>query len=384
MLPLQYFDGIVFSARAYAEKIICPPENNSSNKTHCACLLHVIKALFASNNLIMTFKMLFIALLVGTLSTSAWVFQNTPQEEISSNATNSEITPNPEELGKVKWLRDLADAQAEARKSGKPILILFQEVPGCSNCTHYGNHTLSHPLIVEAIETYFVPVCIYNNKGGKDAEALRQFGEPAWNNPVVRIVRADNYADLVLRMDNFRSSYQLVNGIRRALENTATGIPTWMELLEEEMASREAGVQTATFSMYCFWSGEGTFGDIAGVISTEAGFQNGKEVVQVEYDPTRIQRAELEALTQPKGIVACAKNEGFRVDKEPKYYLSQTAYRYIPMTTLQACRANSAIGKGQQPDRLLSPRQVAILTSSATKKKNMIGRTDLAKAWAEM
>src|SRR5689334_1545101 len=70
--------------------------------------------------------------------------------------------PQPEELGRVHWLRDLQAGQAEAAKTGKPMLILFQEVPGCSNCTHFGNNTLSHPLIVEAIETYFVPVCIYN------------------------------------------------------------------------------------------------------------------------------------------------------------------------------------------------------------------------------
>lgn len=36
----------------------------------------------------------------------------------------------PEELGKVEWLRDYGEAQAKAKESGKPILILFQEVPG--------------------------------------------------------------------------------------------------------------------------------------------------------------------------------------------------------------------------------------------------------------
>lgn len=34
------------------------------------------------------------------------------------------------ELGTVEWLRDYPAAQQQARESGKPILILFQEVPG--------------------------------------------------------------------------------------------------------------------------------------------------------------------------------------------------------------------------------------------------------------
>ena len=108
---------------------------------------------------------------------------------------------------------------------------------------------------VEVIETHFVPVCIYNNRGGQDAEALQIFEEPAWNNPVVRIVRAD-YRDVVLRMPNFRTSLPLVNGLRRALELTGKAVPPYLELLEEELQARASGLQTATFSISCFWSGK--------------------------------------------------------------------------------------------------------------------------------
>jgi hypothetical protein len=294
---------------------------------------------------------------------------------------------NPEELGAVHWLRDIEAGQAESKKSGKPILILFQEVPGCSNCTRFGNTTLSHPLVVEAIESLFVPVCIYNNKGGKDGEALKRFQEPAWNNPVVRIVRAD-YQDIVLRMPDFNSSLQLVNGMRRALDIISAATPRYLELLEEELAAREAGLETATFSMYCFWTGEGTFGSMPGVIETEPGYQDGKEVVRVQFNPFVVKKSALEALTKPKGIAACAKNEGFRNDQEPKYYLTHTNYRFIPMTSLQACRVNSLIGNNLSPDDLLSPRQLAILKNveGNPKKpwKDMVGRKDLARAWAEL
>lgn len=292
-------------------------------------------------------------------------------------------TEQPEELGQVHWLRDLEAGREEARKVGKPLLILFQEVPGCSNCTRYGNYTLSHPLIVETIETYFVPVCIYNNKGGKDGEALKTFGEPAWNNPVVRIVQPDNQ-DVVARISNFNSPAQLVRGMRTALEATDREVPQYLDLLLEELAAREIGLETATFSMYCFWSGEGTFGNIPGVIETEPGFQDGKEVVQVKFNPTVVKKEELEALTQPKGIKTCGWNGGFSSDREPKYYLAQTDYKFVPMTSLQACRANSLAGKNQSPEALLSPRQRAILEkirqNPKSKAKNVIGK-DLKKAW---
>lgn len=331
----------------------------------------------------------FSALVAGT-------FCMRPAEKTAFSASNAipvmldapQTAPdNPIELGAVHWERDLATCQALSESSGKPLLILFQEVPGCSNCTQYGSTTLSHPLIVEAIESLFVPVCIYNNKGGKDAAALKRFDEPAWNNPVVRMVRAD-YSDLIPRIADFRSSAQLIAGMLRALDLAGKSTPRYLELLDEEFRARAAGVETATFSMYCFWTGEGTFGDIPGVVETQPGFQDGKEVVKVVFDPSQVSKETLANLTQPKGFTACAKNEGFRIDHEPKYYLLQTPYRFVPMTSLQASRANSLVGKSKLPDEVLSPRQLEIAANAKThpdkKWKNMIGRYDLIKAWSEI
>ena len=110
-------------------------------------------------------------------------------------------------------------------------------------------------------------------------------------------------------------------------------------------------------------------------------------MVKVQFDPVVTSRAELEKLTQPKNMTACAKNEGFRSDREPKYYLAQTDYRFVPMTSLQACRANSLVGKNQSPNELLSPRQLDLLKKAAENPKkswkNMIGRQDLVTAFGE-
>ncbi len=37
-----------------------------------------------------------------------------------------------------------------ALRSGQPLLVLFQEVPGCSSCVAFGKNVLSHPLLVGA------------------------------------------------------------------------------------------------------------------------------------------------------------------------------------------------------------------------------------------
>ena len=39
-------------------------------------------------------------------------------------------TDPPVELGAVNWSRDLNAAKTQSDKTGKPILVLFQEVPG--------------------------------------------------------------------------------------------------------------------------------------------------------------------------------------------------------------------------------------------------------------
>ncbi len=328
-------------------------------------------------------------LFIGSLLAGAWLVAWPGKGRTSTATPHSALaiphSENPVELGAAHWLRDLDAGTAEAGRTGKPMLILFQEVPGCSNCTRYGSVTLSHPLIVEAIESHFVPVCIYNNKGGKDAAALKKFNEPAWNNPVVRIVGKDHSA-LVPRIFDFRSSAVLVSGMLQAMHARGLEAPAYLELLEAELLARETTLETATFSMYCFWSGEKTFGAIPGVIETAPGFQDGHEVVRVVYNPAIVTKAELEKQTRPGGITACAKNEGFRTDREPKYYLAQSPWKYVPMTSLQACRANSLVGNGKSPEPVLSPRQLelyqTIQANPKRKWKNAIGAADLAEAWA--
>ena len=322
---------------------------------------------------------------------------------IQLNAGNG----NPEELGKVSWIRNFEAGLAESATSKKTVFLLFQEVPGCSTCRNYGQKVLSHPLIVEAIETLFVPVAIFNNKGGKDAKVLKYFGEPSWNNPVVRIVN-NKKQDLIQRVNGNYSRLGIVQAMRLALQTEDLAVPAYLALLEDELLAEQTGTESAVFSMYCFWTGEKEIGKLDGVVETQAGFMNGREVVKVKFDPEKIEYQNLlksanqascashvytDDKTQAKasenilGKGAVADTGKFRQDREPKYYLGKTVYRFIPMTQLQAVKVNSLIGQRQIPDALLSPRQLALLKTIQANPngqwKDRINE-DFVAAWEEV
>lgn len=314
---------------------------------------------------------------------------------------------NPTELGKVNWQRDLDQGVVQSTKEQKPIFLLFQEVPGCSTCRNYGQNVLSHPLIVEAIETLFVPVAIFNNKGGKDAATLKYFGEPSWNNPVVRIIDADK-KNLVNRVNGNYSRLGIVQAMVQALQAESLTVPSYLSLLEEELLAEYSGTESTTLSMYCFWSGEREIGKLDGVVETQAGFMNGREVVQVKYDPTILTFNDLlssakdascadQVFTDDAGHAQTAQKvlgknnldspNKFRQDREPKYYLGKTVYRFIPMTQLQAVKVNSLIGQGKVPNELLSPRQITLLKQIQSQPngqwQNAINQ-DFVKAWEKV
>ena len=154
--------------------------------------------------------------------------------------------PNPKELGWARWGRDYSEAEAVARRTGKPIFLLFQEVPGCSTCAGFGESVLSHPLLVEAIETTFVPVAIHNNRSGPDAEVLKRFAEPAWNNPVVRFVDG-NGADVIPRADGMWSTHEVATRMVDALHAQDRDVPDYLSWVVMETAPSER----ATFAMGC-------------------------------------------------------------------------------------------------------------------------------------
>ncbi len=266
----------------------------------------------------------------------------------------SGFSENPEELGIVDWLRDYDLALTKSEETNKPILILFQEVPGCSTCRNYGHNVLSHPLMVEAIEEYFVPLAIYNNKGGEDGRILKKYGEPSWNNPVVRIVDQEG-KNLTERLASDYSAKGLYQTMQSVLKRKGVKTAPYFALLGQEL---NAGItETAYYRMFCFWSGEGHLGATNGIVATEPGFSGGSEVVKVTYNPALISKDELDAIAQKGNCTATSDKGDFRQDKDPQYYLKKSDYRYLPLSQLQRTKINSVLADGLNPEALLSPTQ---------------------------
>ena len=117
----------------------------------------------------------------------------------------------------------------------------------------------------------------------------------------------------------------------------------------------------------------------AGVIATSPGYQEGKEAVKVQYDPVVTSKSQLDKIANQSTCSVVA-GGNFRQDATPKYYLSNSAYRGIPMTEIQKCRVNSALAERQDPEIYLSPGQLAFQKKST--QKNYVGFT-LQEGWAD-
>ncbi len=187
----------------------------------------------------------------------------------------------PIEVGTVSWGRELNDALDESSRSGKPVFALFQEVPGCSGCKQFGAEVLSNPVIVDAIEEAFVPLLIHNNTGGRDAEVLAQYKEPAWNFQVVRFLDSTG-DDILPRRDRVWETGPLAQRMVATLVAAGREVPEYLRLIEQEHSNR---LETIHFAQPCFWVGEMELGQIEGVVTTQAAFMGGHEITTVRFDP---------------------------------------------------------------------------------------------------
>lgn len=243
------------------------------------------------------------------------------------------VAQNPVEVGKVSWNRDYDEAVAAAKKSGKPLFVLFQEVPGCSGCQQFGRDVLSDAKVVKSIEENFTPLLIHNNKGGKDGEILKKFKEPAWNYQVVRFLDVAG-KDLIPRKDRVWEAPELLERMKLALEKA--GRP----------AMKTTSTKRVAISQFCFWTGEMKLGAMDGVTCTEAGFLNGSEVTLVDYDPAKISLEELSRRAKEAGVASKVFTDwksGYEKapESDQKRQLQGTKYAKMDLTPEQATKVNA-------------------------------------------
>ncbi|MEM7394291.1 MAG: VPGUxxT family thioredoxin-like (seleno)protein, type 2 [Verrucomicrobiota bacterium] len=280
------------------------------------------------------------------------------------------------EIGEVQWGRDLEGALRQSTRSGKPVLALFQEVPGCAGCQKFGKNVLSHDLLVEAIETEFIPILVYNNQA-EDKHLLKRFGEPAWNYQVIRFLDGKG-RDIIPRKDKVWSIGGVARRMGEALKQAGRPTPGYLSGLA--LAHDNPHLATTEFSMFCFWTGEMHIGAVDGVIRTEAGFNNGKEVTRVWYDRSKVS---LPDLAKTASTAKCAntvltgdaaerktlselrfKTEVPRAYRkapvsDQKKQLSGTAFGRLDLTPWQRTKVNAFARRDRQKAlSYLSPRQI--------------------------
>ena len=233
--------------------------------------------------------------------------------------------------------------------------------------------------LVEAIEELFVPLAIHNNRPGADARALVRFEEPSWNNPVVRFLDGEG-RDVIPRRDRVWATPEVAGRMVAALEAAQVEPPPWLRLVETE----EKELRRAVFAMHCFWEGEVRLGSLTGVVTTRAAWLDGREVVEVRFDPGQIDYARLVEEADRMGCAArvWARDEeleeardrvGARAasvsDEAPrrapasdqKRYLRRSPLALLPLTPMQRTKVNAALGGGTEPRAWISPRQAALL-----------------------
>ena len=87
--------------------------------------------------------------------------------------------------------------------------------------------------MIEAAKA-FVPVAIYNNAKGKDAQVLKRFKERSWNNPVVRFVNAEG-KDLIPRKGGVYRRDALLARMAQALKAAGKPVP---EALQKALSAK--------------------------------------------------------------------------------------------------------------------------------------------------
>ena len=207
------------------------------------------------------------------------------------------------------WLRDYDRALALAAEQRKPMLLLFQEVPGCSTCVRFGQDVLTHPLMVELIADRLVSVAIFNNHPGADAEILRRYDEPSWNNPVVRFLGPDG-AELLPKLADRYDALGLHEKITAVLEMLGDDVPGYFRSLGRDLLVEYGLSKRVTYTTPCFWSGETSLAQHQLAITTDAGWVDGEEVVQVHFEPREVSRTDLDFY---------ARAEGFQPDRKRRF-----------------------------------------------------------------
>jgi len=337
-----------------------------------------------------------------------------PKPRLSTETSLMLITATEEELGGIRYeFTCLKDATMEAKKSRRPVLCIEFHIPGDVTI---GREVLSHPLIVEAAETLFVPV-----KSMEEHVSVNIAGQISYT--TVRLLD-DAGLDIVKPVkDKLLSVASVASAMIEALNACDMQVPTYLALLEEEYSGRrwkdpfyhlQRTDRHAVFGMSCPNRGEVELAGLDGVLATRSCYYQGNHVVQVTYDTTRLSycslvhyvlRRDLTSTifyqSNEERIVGIMERQRLNASKaelvefnestmnksvDPKHFLRTTMLRFVPLTELQSTRANRLVSLGtfHEAMRLLSPRQGQILMraiQNPTSMREEVVDVPITTAW---
>ena len=322
----------------------------------------------------------------------------------------------PDELAGIAYqYTSMEEAKCQAIRNEKPILCFEIEIPGDRTA---GRDIFSHPLVIEAAESLFVTV---RQNPKINAEALKA---PSTTVRVLDEFGVDVVVSLSGDLLSISSMVSLMISGLKALRKT---IPTYLLLLEDEENGRIKFLANGTkqridrqvvFGMIDSQTGEVEFGDLDGVLATRTGYIARQRVLQITYDSTKLSycnltqfalqrqiadiiyyrsnderiaaRVEVQRVVGKSVVMVIQYTGTIQPDVDPKHALRQTMLKYVPLTDLQATKANRlvALGVFNEATHLLSPRQGVILMKSmhsATRQKfNETVDVPISRAWSRL
>lgn len=102
----------------------------------------------------------------------------------------------------VVWEKSIIEAVEKGKKSGKPVMVLVSK-DGCRWCDHLRENTLRDPAVVQELNSHFISVEAFTNRGEVPPELITpgtpgtwfvKDGEPMFQ-PLMGALPAETYLE---------------------------------------------------------------------------------------------------------------------------------------------------------------------------------------------
>lgn len=224
-------------------------------------------------------------------------------------AANGNAVKSSPETATIPWLNDLDAALTQSKASGQPILALLHDAPDCADCRSIGHELTSQPLLAEAADDEFVPLRLNTHQS-------QHFTTPS---TPLRFLNTAGQPLLLPTSHPLSMAQQMAHALHAANRS----VPRYLQVLamEQDVSKHKR----SAFAMFCYWIGEYELGKIEGVISTEAGWLEGREVTLVNYHKDQLA---LPRLAQKAAEVKCAQKV-FAPTQQERQLLSSSSNRLV-------------------------------------------------------